>query len=80
MKKFTLIAILVLSFSSLVFAGTSADRDAVEKASLYYIEGFYEGDESKLKASISPNLKKHGFWKNKNSDKYAPAGQFPPLR
>ncbi len=77
MKKITLIAIAILVLGSFVFAGSKADQEAVEKASMNYIEGFYEGDESKLKAAIAPNLKKHGFRKKKDSDKYTPAGEFP---
>ena len=35
-----------------------------------YIEGFYKGDESKLKESLQPTLNKFGFWKNKDSGEY----------
>lgn len=77
MKKFTIIAIAILVFCSFTNANTKTDREAVEKASMYYIEGFYEGDVGKLKVAISPNLRKHGFWKKKDSDTYIPAGEFP---
>lgn len=77
MKKFTIFAIAIFVFASFTFANSKADREAIEKASLYYIEGFYEGDEAKLKAAISPDLKKHGFWKDKESGEYKPAGAFP---
>lgn len=77
MKKFALLATVVLSFTISAFATTPADVAAVKKASLNYIEGFYEGDDSKIKAGVSTELNKHGFWKNRKSGKYEPAGDFP---
>ena len=70
MRKITLTAILLM-LSSLAFASEMSDRDAVETASMNYIEGFYEGDTSKLKSCLIPGLNKHGFWKNKGKDKYS---------
>lgn len=43
----------------------TSNKEGVEKACLNYLEGFYEGDISKLKASLRPSLNKFGFWKNK---------------
>ena len=40
-----------------------------------YIEGFYEGDTSKLETALSPTLYKYGYWKNKETSDYASAGQ-----
>lgn len=39
-----------------------------------YIEGFYEGDTTKLIRSLKPALFKFGYWKNNTSGKYAPDG------
>ncbi|HMU10727.1 MAG TPA: nuclear transport factor 2 family protein [Ferruginibacter sp.] len=50
-------------------------RAKVEAACMDYIEGFYEGDTSKLIRSIKPGLYKFGYWKNKNSGQYEPDGQ-----
>ena len=47
----------------------------IEAACIYYIEGFYEGDTSKLIRSIKPGLYKFGYWKNKNNGQYEPDGQ-----
>jgi len=77
MKKFTFIAIILVSFVFSSLANSPADTEAVKKASLNYIEGFYEGDDSKLRAGISPDLNKHGFWKSRKTGKYKPAGDFP---
>ena len=35
-----------------------------------YIEGFYEGDQDKLRASLQTTLNKFGFWKNKDTGEY----------
>ncbi|NNE98661.1 MAG: hypothetical protein HKN25_06540 [Pyrinomonadaceae bacterium] len=72
-----LIGIILLFASMAVIASGSSDMEAVEKASLHYIEGFYEGDPAKLKACLIPELNKHGYYKRKGTDKYVPAGDFP---
>ena len=46
----------------------------VEKASMSYIEGFYEGDAEKLKSCLIPELNKYGFWKKKGAATYSDAG------
>jgi hypothetical protein len=61
MKKLLFVFVLfsVAKFSS------AQDKEKVEKACLNYIEGFYEGDTTKLIAALKPNMYKIGFWKNK---------------
>ena len=68
MKKFTVIAIIVLSLTFSSFAANLTDNEAVEKVSMQYIEGFYEGDTEKLSSCLDPKLNKFGFWKNKDSN------------
>ena len=51
------------------------DKENVEKACLNYIEGFYEGDTTKLVAALKPTLYKIGFWKNKTTGAYDFDGQ-----
>lgn len=71
MKKIPFILLLCL------FAGITKAQDnkeGITKACLNYIEGFYEGDTAKLYQSLKPGLYKYGFWKDKNSGKYAPDG------
>ena len=41
-----------------------ADRDAIRRAALNYIEGFYEGDTAKLVSALRPELSKYGFWRD----------------
>lgn len=63
---------LVMFFSSLLLlaspavAQTSDDRAAVERAALDYLEGFYEGDTTKLFRSVSPNVLKFGFYRERD--------------
>ena len=41
--------------------GSAADREAVRRAVLDYVEGFYEGDTTRLARSISPQVYKYGY-------------------
>ena len=47
------------------------DRDAVRLAVLDYVEGFYEGDSLKLARAVRPEIFKYGFWKARDSTRYA---------
>ena len=47
------------------------DRDAVRRAVLDYVEGFYEGDSVKLARSVRPDIYKYGFWRPRDSTSYA---------
>ena len=66
--KTTIIAILC--FFTLSIQAQDQNKEGVKKACLNYIEGFYEGDTNKLKASLQPTLNKFGFWKNKDTNEY----------
>lgn len=70
MKK--LICIIVL-FTAVKFS-SAQDKQQIEKACLNYLEGFYEGDTTKLIAALKPSLYKFGYWKNKDGN-YDPDGQ-----
>lgn len=50
---------------------TTAERNAVRRAVLDYVEGFYEGDTTKLMRSLRPELTKFGFWKGERDTAYA---------
>lgn len=49
---------------------TAADSAAVRRASLDYIEGFYEGDSAKHVRSVRPDVFKYGFWLPRDSTRY----------
>jgi len=72
MKKILLIILICIITK---FTIAQDDKQKVERACLNYIEGFYEGDTTKLIASLKPSLYKIGFWKNEKSDKYEFSGQ-----
>jgi hypothetical protein len=51
---------------------TSApDREGVQRAVLDYVEGFYEGDTTKLVRSVRPEVQKYGFYVPKDSQAYS---------
>jgi len=67
--------ILIVVLTSIVIPGalvaqTAEDKKGVERALLDYVEGFYEGDSSKIIRSTSPEVAKYGYWKDKKSGKY----------
>jgi len=71
MKK---LIFLLLLFSAVKFS-TAQEKAKVERACLNYIEGFYEGDTTKLIASLKPSLHKIGYWKDNNTGVYNFDGQ-----
>ncbi len=42
----------------------------MRRAVLDYVEGFYQGDENRLRRSVSPDLQKFGFWWSSDSTRY----------
>jgi hypothetical protein len=52
-------------------AQTAADTEGVRRAALDYIEGFYEGDASKLRRSVRPEAAKFGFHKSPQAPTYS---------
>ncbi len=68
MKSFLVAAFLLLSFS--IFAQETSDKVQIETTLNNYIDAFYKGDTTKLKAAIKPRLNKFGYWKNKESGNY----------
>ncbi len=68
--KETLLFTVALLISASILAQSKKDTEAVTKACMNYIEGFYEGDTVKIKYSLKPRLYKFGYWKDKASDTY----------
>jgi hypothetical protein len=48
-----------------------ADSTGVRAAAMDYIEGFYEGDSTKLVRSVRPDVAKYGFYFPPDSSRYA---------
>ena len=61
--SFVLIAAIVamVALPSAAWAQSAEDTAAVRRAALDYLEGFYEGDASKLERSVRPEVVKYGF-------------------
>jgi len=70
--KRTILSVLVSLSAMLSF---SQEKEKVEKACMNYIEGFYEGDTTKLVEALKPSMYKIGYWKNKNTGAYDFDGQ-----
>ncbi len=66
----TLTSLLFLCLLVFQTQAQTSDNQLVERACLDYLEGFYEGDTTKLIQSLNPTLHKFGFWKNKDTGKY----------
>ena len=62
-------SICLVAIASASRAQVPADRDAVRRAALDYIEGFYDGDTAKLVRALRPELSKYGFWRD-STQKY----------
>ena len=71
MQKNLLVLLLCLITK---FSLAQHEKEEITRACLNYIEGFYEGDSTKLIRSLKPSLYKFGYWKDKNSGKYGPDG------
>jgi hypothetical protein len=65
------IGVMVAFPSSHAIAQGNSDREAVRRAVLDYVEGFYEGDSTKLMRSILPSVTKYGFYIPRDSSRYA---------
>ena len=61
MKLATVLMGLALLLPAPAVAPSDADRGAVERAALDYLEGFYEGSTEKLLHGVHPEVVKYGF-------------------
>ena len=67
------VACLTLTFIALapaLGAQTRADSAKIRAAAMNYIEGFYEGDSTKLIKSVRPDVYKYGFSRPPDSATY----------
>jgi len=69
-RMFPIALIALATLGGAVRAQTN-DREGVRRAVLDYVEGFYEGDSAKLARSVRPEVFKYGFWKARDSTRYA---------
>lgn len=62
---------LSLLLCTLTLLAQQDDQAAVQRASLDYIEGFYEGDTTKLTQSVWAAVTKYGYFKGKDKTEFA---------
>ncbi len=67
---FVATAVVLLSAPSQLQAQNRPDAAGVRLAVLDYVEGFYEGDTTKLMRSIRPEVVKYGYFKKKGETTY----------
>jgi hypothetical protein len=65
---FTLALLLIAALPAA--AQQPSDREAVRRAAMDYIEGFYEGDSTKLVRSVSPEVRKNGYFRGARDSTY----------
>ena len=73
MRSLVALAVVgLLTFGSRSGAAQApSDREAVRLAVLDYVEGFYEGDTTRLVRSVWPEVRKYGYWRAKPGAAYA---------
>jgi hypothetical protein len=62
--------ILALVVTERAAAQTSTDSAKIRGAAMHYIEGFYEGDSTKLIRAVRPDVYKYGFSRPPDSASY----------
>jgi hypothetical protein len=69
-RSIVLIALALLGPLTLRAQAPAPDTAGVRRAALDYIEGFYEGDSTKLLRSVRPDVHKFGYWLPRDSTRY----------
>ena len=70
-SRFTIaVCALLTAVTARAEAQANQDREGVRRAVLDYVEGFYEGDTTKLVRSIHPDVQKFGFYVPRDSAHY----------
>lgn len=64
------LSLLTAALASPLAAQKSADRAAVRAAVLDYVEGFYEGDTTRLVRSVWPEVRKYGYHRATQQDAF----------
>ena len=72
MRRILLSAVLLIAAVPLRAqdAAPTPDRAGVERAVSDYVEGFYQGDTTRLQRSVSPEVYKLGYYRPRNGGGY----------
>ena len=74
MRRVATILVLLLAATATRAVGQLPDsREEVRRAVLDYVEGFYEGDSTRLVRSVSPEVRKNGYWRASPDSAYQPS-------
>jgi Putative lumazine-binding len=66
----TVLTLVTLTLPVFAQQSGGGERDAVRRAALDYLEGFYEGDSAKIVRSVRPDVRKAGYYKEQGSATY----------
>jgi hypothetical protein len=66
-----LLVVLATALGRPALGQTASDREAVRAAVLDYVEGFYEGDTTRLVRSVWSQVRKYGYWRPRPDTAYA---------
>lgn len=72
--KLLLSTILTIVMTSITIAQSVSKYKLVKSACMDYLDGFYQGDTTKIIRSIKPTLNKLGYWKDKDAKTFKNAG------
>lgn len=70
MRRVVWSAVWIIASAGAAHGQSAPDREGVRRAVLDYVEGFYEGDSTKLIRSIRPEVYKYGFFIPRDSREY----------
>jgi len=74
MRRIGTILVVLLATAATRAAAQQADsREEVRRAVLDYVEGFYEGDSTRFLRSVSPEVRKNGYWRASPDSAYQPS-------
>jgi hypothetical protein len=73
MRRLIFTALLLAFALPLRAQDAASDRAAVEAAVRDYVEGFYQGDTTRLQRSISPEVYKTGWYRPRDATAYQPS-------
>jgi len=73
------LSLFLVSFAFVAVSDSDDDRKAVEAAVLDYVEGIYDVQPERIARSVSPDLKKYGFWKGEGQPYQGMAMTFDEL-
>ena len=68
--RYTILTVLMLGMTIRPVSAQTPARDSVRRAALDYLEGFYEGDSTKIVRSVRPDVRKVGYYTEQGSPKY----------